>query len=59
MTVSLGTNRLATVESLDEHVRRALAGSKRPPGAIRLWDGHAAQRVVASLRRRAAASLAN
>jgi UDP-N-acetylglucosamine 2-epimerase (non-hydrolysing) len=54
VTVTLGTNRLATVSTLDEHVNRVLAGPLRSSSAIPLWDGGTAQRVVASLKRRAA-----
>jgi UDP-N-acetylglucosamine 2-epimerase (non-hydrolysing) len=52
VTVTLGTNRLVTIDSLGAEVERVLAGSVRSARAIPLWDGRTAQRVVASLRRR-------
>jgi UDP-N-acetylglucosamine 2-epimerase (non-hydrolysing) len=54
ITVSLGTNRLVSIGSLEENVSRVLQGARRSERAIPLWDGRTAQRVVASLARRAA-----
>jgi UDP-N-acetylglucosamine 2-epimerase (non-hydrolysing) len=55
ITVSLGTNRLVKIASLEDDVRRVLEGPSRSSCAIPLWDGRTAQRVVASLARRARA----
>jgi len=52
--VTLGTNRLTTIASLEGDVRRVLSAPKGSRSAIPLWDGRTAQRVVASLARRAA-----
>ena len=54
ITVTLGTNRLTTIASLEGDVRRVLSAPKGSRSAIPLWDGRTAQRVVASLARRAA-----
>jgi len=52
VTVSQGTNRLVKPAELLDNIRKALDGGwptgRRPP----LWDGHAAERCVASLRSR-------
>ena len=53
ITVSLGTNRLVKTESLAEDVGRVLAGPVRSACTIPLWDGRTAERVAASLKRRA------
>ena len=49
ITVTLGTNRLVKVSSLEQEVKRALAGPERPVSGIPLWDGRTAKRVVDSL----------
>lgn len=52
VTVSLGTNRLVTVESVEVEVARVLNGPKRARCAIPLWDGKTAARVVRDFQRR-------
>ncbi len=56
ITITEGTNRLATRDELPALVARILAGDwpKSPPPA--LWDGRAAERIAASLERRLAAA---
>jgi UDP-N-acetylglucosamine 2-epimerase (non-hydrolysing) len=53
VTISQGTNRLVPTPALAEHLASVVEG--RWPKGTRpvLWDGHAAERCVASLRRRA------
>jgi UDP-N-acetylglucosamine 2-epimerase (non-hydrolysing) len=53
ITVTLGTNRLVKIETIEEDVRRVLAGPLRLKCAIPLWDGQASNRIVGSLRRHA------
>jgi UDP-N-acetylglucosamine 2-epimerase (non-hydrolysing) len=55
ITVTMGTNRLVTVEGVLGDVERVLLGAERSECRIPLWDGATARRVVSSLQRRAAA----
>ena len=54
ITVTLGTNRLVKAASVNEDIGRVLREPPRTPCTIPLWDGQAAGRVVASLKRHAA-----
>ncbi len=49
VTVSQGTNRLITLEELEESVRRILEGRWPRGQRPELWDGHTAPRAAASL----------
>ena len=50
VTITRGTNKLCTVDDLAEKVSLILAGASRIPCSIELWDGHASDRVVGSIR---------
>jgi UDP-N-acetylglucosamine 2-epimerase (non-hydrolysing) len=51
VTVTHGTNRLVTPDSLETAVKQALAGEVRRLSAPDLWDGQTAHRVARSIRR--------
>lgn len=56
ITVSQGTNRLVTASSLPEHLRTVLEGRWSKGGRPEGWDGRAATRCVAALRKRSKVS---
>ena len=49
ITIEQGTNELATIDSLPEQVQRILDGDWKEGSVPDLWDGHAAERIVAVL----------
>jgi UDP-N-acetylglucosamine 2-epimerase (non-hydrolysing) len=49
ITISEGTNELATVDSLAEQTARILAGKWKQGRVPDLWDGATAPRVVAAI----------
>jgi UDP-N-acetylglucosamine 2-epimerase (non-hydrolysing) len=51
VTVTQGTNRLVTADSLENAVEQALAAEGKRSSAPDLWDGQTARRVAGSIRR--------
>jgi UDP-N-acetylglucosamine 2-epimerase (non-hydrolysing) len=50
ITIQQGTNRLCDFEHLEAMVQTILSGDNRPGSVPDLWDGHTADRVVASIK---------
>jgi UDP-N-acetylglucosamine 2-epimerase (non-hydrolysing) len=50
ITIEKGTNQLCTLDDLETKLRAVLAGDIRQRPEIALWDGHAADRVVESIK---------
>jgi UDP-N-acetylglucosamine 2-epimerase (non-hydrolysing) len=50
ITIQLGTNRLCSLENLEDQVEAVLTGAERVSCRIPLWDGHTADRVVALVK---------
>jgi len=49
ITITEGTNELATLTSLPEQMGRIMAGEWKQGSVPEFWDGHTAERIVAAL----------
>jgi len=49
VTIDQGTNTLCNIANVEEYVNRVLADKSSEKPKIELWDGHTAERVVASI----------
>jgi UDP-N-acetylglucosamine 2-epimerase (non-hydrolysing) len=50
VTIDQGTNRLSTLDEIEDHVAAVLARESAKAGKIELWDGQTAARVVDSIK---------
>jgi len=50
VTMSMGTNRLSTIETIENEVKEVLTGNSGKISEIPLWDGRTAERVVESIK---------
>ncbi|MDX9785247.1 MAG: UDP-N-acetylglucosamine 2-epimerase (non-hydrolyzing) [Desulfobacterales bacterium] len=51
VTITNGTNRLCTLNDIEEQVNHVLHGARTTAGPIEFWDGKTADRVVESIRK--------
>jgi len=49
ITISVGTNRLTSLETLQADIDRILDGNPLPSGIPELWDGHTSERILKAL----------
>jgi UDP-N-acetylglucosamine 2-epimerase (non-hydrolysing) len=50
ITLTRGTNQLCETKDLLRRVERVLSSPEKTPPKIELWDGHAADRIVQSIK---------
>ena len=50
ITVTQGTNRLCTVDNLEDFVETVISGKDTKFSVPELWDGHTAERVIKSIK---------
>ncbi len=50
ITITQGTNQLGTLEDVEQKIDAVLAGTSGQGSVPELWDGHTADRVVASIK---------
>jgi UDP-N-acetylglucosamine 2-epimerase (non-hydrolysing) len=51
ITITQGTNQLCTLDDVESKIESVLAGNSGKGSTPALWDGHTADRVVASIKR--------
>ena len=49
ITITSGTNKLTSIETLKEDIRQLLEGNQRPGEVPELWDGRTSDRIVKTL----------
>lgn len=49
VTIAIGTNRLTSIDTLNEDIRQLLEGNHKPGAIPELWDGHTSDRIIKTL----------
>ena len=51
ITIDQGTNKLCTLDNLEDNLKAVLSNSRSAKPEVEFWDGHTAERVVNSMKR--------